>query len=682
MLYWSEYSGHIFECRKDKDLSIYTFDIETTSYYILNDQIYKSEDYVRLSEKEKEECIPQATMYIWQFSVNDIVYYGRTWKELKLFMDRLELTSNKKKIIYVHNLSFEFQFIQSVFKISKVFARKSRRLMKCELQDYNVEFRCSLYLSGIKLEKLPEIYGLPDIKLTGNLDYSKIRTSKTQLTKVELDYCEHDCLVLYEYICKESDIYGDVFKIPLTNTGKVRRELQNLVMKDESYREIVAKAINIKPLVYNLLVDSFAGGYTHANYMYSDEVLKNIDSYDETSAYPYVMVTEKFPMSKFIPCKIKSVTDLLPNFAYLIKVKFNHIRCKYYNNFISASKCEKISGSRIDNGRIIEAKEIIISLTDIDFRLFCDTYDIESYEILSSYYALKSYLPKKFIKFILEKYKNKTIYKGDNEHQLEYNLEKSKFNSLYGMTVTNLIRDEVEYDNVNGWFEKKLDDSQIYDKLLAELSKSFLSFAWGVWVTAYARDNLLRRVIDLDEYVVYCDTDSIKCVSGYNKRIFEDYNNNVLNKLQFVSKHLNIDYSYYSPKDRKGVEHPLGVFEFEGYYDKFITQGAKKYCIEKDGDIEITVSGVPKSGNKCLSRIEDFRDDLVFKYQDTNKHTIIYNDYQKTVDIIDYNGVKCRCNDLSGAVLLPAEYTLNKSYDYTMLLTDNSSERAKFKRYE
>ena len=35
-----------------------------------------------------------------------------------------------------------------------------------------------------------------------------------------------------------------------------------------------------------------------------------------------------------------------------------------------------------------------------------------------------------------------------------------------------------------------------------EKKKSFLSFAYGVWVTAYARNNLLRNVLKLDKYVV------------------------------------------------------------------------------------------------------------------------------------------------------------------------------------
>lgn len=686
MIHWSEYHGHEIDVVSKKvDNTIYTFDIESTSYLILNGEIISASEYLNLNEEDRENALPCACMYIWQFSVNETVYYGRTWEEFKSFLDRLEENCDLKKYIFVHNLSFEFQFFASQFKIKSVLSRKSRKVMSAKLLDYNIEFRCTYYMSNVSLAYLPKLFNLSVQKMVGDLDYTKLRTPATAMTDAELGYCEHDCLVVYEYIKMELLKYKSVNRIPMTSTGKVRKELQSLVMRDYEYRCITRGSINIKPSVYNMLVDAFAGGYTHANYMYTDEVIPNVDSYDETSAYPYVMVTSKFPMSEFKECHIKTVDDMIENYAYLLKVTFHNLKCKYYNNFISASKCENIVGALFDNGRIVSAKELTITLTDIDFKFILDVYNIESYEINESYYAIYKYLPKKFINFILEKYVNKTKFKNVKGKELDYVKEKNKFNSLYGMTVTNMIRDEVNFDNITGWSESELTDSLIFDKLLEEKEKAFLSFSWGVWVTAYARDNLLRRMIQLDPYVVYSDTDSLKCVQGYDVKVFEQYNAEVIKKIQKVSSALNIPFENYAPEDSKGVKHLLGIFECETgagrqyTYDKFITQGAKKYCVEIDGQIEITVSGVPKSGNKCLKRIEDFRDDLVFDYKYTNKQTIMYNDNQVPVDIVDYLGVKYKVDDKSGCCLLPTTYKLGKSLDYANLLTDNSTNRAKFK---
>ena len=253
------------------------------------------------------------------------------------------------------------------------------------------------------------------------------------------------------------------------------------------------------------------------------------------------------------------------------------------------------------------------------------------------------------------------------------------------MTVNNMIRDDVIFNEL-GWSEIPLTNEDIFEKLLQEKKKSFLSFAWGVWVTAYARDNLLRRVIDLDEYAVYMDTDSIKLCQGYDKSVFDKYNKSVEDRIKYVSKVLGIPLDRYAPTDSKGRPHMLGVFECETEgnrqytYDKFITQGAKKYCVEVDGKIKITVSGVPKQGaERCLRTIDDFRDDLIFDYKYTNKNMLAYNDNQFSVDLIDYKGIKYKVKDKTGVCLLPTTYKLGKALEYADLLTDNSSTRAKFK---
>ena len=265
--------------------------------------------------------------------------------------------------------------------------------------------------------------------------------------------------------------------------------------------------------------------------------------------------------------------------------------------------------------------------------------------------------------------------------------EKNKFNSLYGMSVTNTIRDNVIYDNeIKRWNELELTNEDILEKLNYEKKKSFLSFAYGVWVTAYARDNLLRRLIALDEYVLYADTDSLKLRQGYDKSIIDKYNEYVKNRIEFVSDVLHIDMTRYAPKDIHGVSHMLGVFESETKkgrtytYDKFITQGAKKYAYEIDGEIKITVAGVPKKkGSKALKSLEDFKDDFVFEYDITNKNLLFYTENQPKFEFTDYLGFKSIVTDKSGCCLLPTTYVLGKSLDYVNLISDNSSKRARFK---
>ena len=711
MKYWTEYLGHSYKIegkRKFYDTTIYTFDIETTSYLILNGKIFKASDYLNLTKEEQERCSFQSLMYIWQLSINNVVYYGRTWQELKSFIEKIQDCTRDvkgnytKKYIFVHNLSYEFQFLRNIFNFSEVFSRKSRKVIKCELENYNVEFRCTYYMSNCSLDRLAKTYNLPVKKLVGKLDYNKIRTPVTKMTSEELEYCENDCLVVYEYIKKELETYKTLKNLPLTSTGHVRKEMkENVVDENWAYINKVRKSININPHVYNLLLKAFAGGYTHANWIYADEILHNISSFDFTSSYPYVMCTEKYPATEFKKCNITTYEQIIDKFAYIITVKFYNIKCKYYNNFISQSKVNFIKNAKFDNGRIIEAKELEITLTDVDLKLIFDTYVFDNYEFIEAYFSIYDYLPKDFIEFILQKYVNKTKLKNVDGMEVEYMMEKNKFNALYGMSVTNNIKDRVIFDNESGWSEEKLTNDEIIEELHKEKRKVFLSFSYGVWVTAHARNNLLRNLIKLDKWVVYADTDSLKLLDGFDKNVIEEYNKNVLVKIDKVCKHYKLDKESFSPVDIKGEKHTLGLFDPDGFYQDFITQGAKKYAyivkipIEKARKkdnynilrtkngfawcLGITVSGVPKRGAKALKDLKDFKDNFIFDFKYTNKNMLMYNDDMCSFKIEDYQKNKYVSHETYGACLLPTTYELGKANDYAELVKNESSPRAIYK---
>ena len=702
MQYWTEYKNHeskIVGKRKKVDNNVYTFDIETTSYLILNNKVLNAYDYQKLNDKDKENSIKCSCMYVWQFSINENVYYGRTWEEFKNFLDILDKNIPIRKYVFVHNLAFEFQYLKGVFSFSDVSARKSHKVMTALMKDYNIMFKCSYLMSNCSLEHLPDLFGLDIHKKVGDLEYDLIRHPKTPLTKKELGYCEYDCLVVYKYILRELETYERVDKIPTTSTGHVRKELQALTLTDFKYKRLVRKAINTDPHVYNLLMESFMGGYTHANWIYADEIINNVTSYDFTSSYPYVLVTHKYPSSEFRKCYIKKREEMSKKLCYLLVVKFKNIKSKYYNNFISQSKCINIKGAKYDNGRIMEAEEIIITLTDIDFYLILDTYTCD-YEIIESYFANYNYLPKTFINFILDKYVIKTKYKNVEGKELDYQKEKNKFNALYGMSVTNMIRDNVIYDDdTKLWREEELTNNEIIEKLITEKKKAFLSFAYGVWCTAYARNNLIRNLVKLDEYVLYADTDSLKLKEGYDINVINNYNKYVENKIKKVSNDLNIPIDRYAPSDKDGIKHMLGLFEKDAEYLEFKTLGAKKYAyikykknnkIKKDDNViehgeekskvlEITIAGVPKKGALALNNLEDFRDNFTFKFEDTNKLLLFYSEFQEEIILTDYKGIKYKVNDKSGCCLAPDTYEIGIALEYADLISENSSKRAIYK---
>lgn len=691
-------SDKIIEDKKGNlyDNTIYTFDIETTTVFELYGNIYNTTEYLKLTDKEKKDCKFKGWMYIWMFGIDEDVFYGRTWEELIEFLNIIETGNTQLKYIYVHNLSFEFQFLKSVFKIEEVTARKVRKPFKVKLKDYNIEIRCSYILSNCGLQYLPKIFDLPVEKKVGDLDYTIIRNSKTTLTKKELEYCEYDCLVVYHYILKELETYETIKNIPLTSTGHVRRELKERIEKNYVYKSKVKKVYNTEGHIYNLLIGAFQGGYTHANYVFADEIIKNVSSFDFASSYPNIIVTEKFPMQKFRKCKIKKKEQMLDSFAYLLDITFIDIKSKYFNNFISFSKCVEIEGGCYDNGRVMYADKLRIIITDVDFKLLLKAYKIKDYTINESYFARYDYLPKELIEFTLEKYVFKTELKNIEEKKVEYAKQKNLFNAIYGMCVTNTIRNDVEFSNERDWQEYQLTNEQIEEKLEEEAKKGFLVFSWGVWITSLARRNLLENVMKLDNYCVYCDTDSLKLTDGFDINVINEYNQKQLEKIQEVSEKLKIDIEKYRPKDKFGEKHLIGIFENDENYLEFKTMGAKKYAYikeiknekikadtnvikkgkEKSQVLEITVSGTPKSGSKEIKSLSEFKDNLVFHFENTGKNLIQYIENQEPFEILDFQGNRDIITEKSAVAIFPAEYTLAKSVEYSELLTDTSSMRA------
>ena len=244
--------------------------------------------------------IEQAFMYIWQVSINaEVLIIGRTWNEFLLFLSKIcdHLKENEYIIFFVHNLSYEFQFLRGVYDFdeTEVMCIRSRKILKCEML-HHIEFRCSYLHSNMSLKEFCKKMNAKHGKLAGDLDYSVYRDSNTVLTDQELAYCYNDVLGLCEAIQYEMQQDGDTLHtIPLTSTGYVRRDIKE-VMLPMAHSIIQPILYDIK--VYKLLRLAFRGGNTHANRYFAKYIIENVKSADRSSSYPDVQINCKYPMSK------------------------------------------------------------------------------------------------------------------------------------------------------------------------------------------------------------------------------------------------------------------------------------------------------------------------------------------------------------------------------------------------
>lgn len=674
-----EFHSHYFKKKNRADIvndDIMCFDIETSSGFLHKDSD-TLEPYLGKSKKYYEDCKKFAICYVWQFSINDNVFWGRTLEDFKDFLQELEYYEPHKKIVYIHNFSFEFQFLINVLQFDYVFARQARKPLFAEWSTY--QFRCSYFLTNMSLAVWAEQRKLKVKKLVGDLDYTVLRTPKTKLTDTELAYCFNDVLVMYYGLLQYKEKYGHIIDIPFTQTGEVRKEVieRMNVSSEYKYRKRCLKLIPETIEDYSLLCDCFMGGYTHSNAIHTNIVLENIRSKDIASSYPTVMCLEKYPMTYFeetIPCDDYFNND---NYSYIITFDVEHLRSKRWNTWLSFSKCAKIKGYSLDNGRVLKADFVQLSLTNIDYEMFQLCYDFENLNIIDFRVSSNDYLSPTFVKYILELYGNKTTLKGIEEQEPLYMKSKQYINSMYGMMVTKNITDTIEFEE-DRWKKELLNENSFYTKIASEkkkLSKTFGAFQFGVWVTAYARRNLWKGILALDYNVVYCDTDSIKYIDC-DSNFFNEYNEKIADRENMRADMLGIPRDTFIPKDKKGISHRLGIYDDEGVYKKFKTLGAKKYCyINKENKLLMTVSGVRKSAVSQLHNIDEFKDGTVFDVEHAQKLLMTYIDDMTPIVWNKGHYDEFYSKYQYGICAQPTTYSLGITDDYESILTMVQNKR-------
>ena len=646
-----------------------TFDIETTTY--------------QMSIIDNE---PQynAFMYQWQFCIDDVVIMGRTWEEFLELLEKLRvhlgLSHNHYFVIYVHNLPFEFQFFRNFVNLSSVFALERRKVVKCVVNDA-FEFRCSYKLSNMSLQKfVSSTPGALYWKKGGDLDYSIIRTPKTILTNEEIAYCYNDVRGLREALLyllfSEKDTLAT---IPMTSTGYVRREFRAAFNKNRR-NHYIFKEMALNPFLYALLKTATRGGNCHCNPTLSgalDErnVFNNVGSYDMSSAYPAVMTQCKFPMSPFIRRdNKKSIIDKLIQSgtqALLIDCVFYNLKIKTLNTvpYIAKAKCTKLWEQRIDNGRVLSADFCGVVLTDIDWKIINSQYEYSHVDILNLYSAKYDYLPKELREKVIEQYTDKCKLKFGDPYL--YNKYKNKINADFGMMLTDICRREVTFNPKSKDNPFDLEPWNIEGSMARYYNSrnSFLSYQWGVWVTAHCRNRLQKAIDRLGIDAYYCDTDSLKYL-GEHDTDFEELNKEILDEAEKCQLLTSCDVT-----DPNGKVHhyQLGVWEKEKTYETFKSLGAKKYAYtyKDDPNLHITVAGLSKTkGGEWLTKhggMDKFRADTIIPVNHSGRTVSSYIDYNEPRTLL-FQGEKILTG--SAIAIYQTSYTFSITSEYEQLLAD------------
>lgn len=641
--------------------------------------------------------------YHMQLMIGDVFITCRTIEQLgKIFSEIQQnygLDDKHRLIMYVHNLPFEFQFIRCYFHFTDCMSKSQRQVYKVFFDEFGIEMRDSCALSGMSLAKTAENLTWPEHssirKLKGDLDYRPVRFPSTKLTETERGYCYNDVKIICCYIEEQMKMYGNITKIPLTNTGRVRRYVRNHCFhpkKDEKtgkkyypYKRIIRR-LTLEPLEYGYLIGAFLGGYTHANAMYSTKVLKDVHSIDFTSSYPTVMMSEKYPMSKGVFVNNLNITSydefvkfLTDRRLAVVEVELWDIETKpeVPDDYLSDSRARVKQDVVQNNGRIHKASYVKVILTNIDLEMVVKAYSFTSIKITSGWFYYKEYLPKEIIECVLEFYEKKTTLKGVKGMEAEYLLKKGMLNSCYGMCVTDICKDKETCTFEGGWSTVPADTDVAIDEYNNDPNR-FLSYAWGVFITAYARRNLFTGIMSMGKDYVYCDTDSIKFLNmDAHKAYIEDYNSSIIRKCTECLNYHGLDPAMLAPKNQKGVEKQIGIWDYEGKYDYFKTLGCKRYLTYKDGEFDLTCAGLPtKAGLNALMAdgtdiqgvFNRFNQTFDVPVGDADKLGHCYRDTSFEYSGVDKNGNYDRITYRSCCVLFDIGFKVNFSDLYELYL--------------
>ena len=562
-------------------------------------------------------------------------------------------------ITYIHKIAFDMSYLKPYLQT----------LGDCEelkngSHDYyyirfgHHEFRDSWKLANCSLDKWGKIYGITHKKLVGYYNYNKIIYQDTDLTVAERAYMETDVLALQECVDVEMDLHHRKLQdMPLTSTGYVRQELK-AACRDRGYREKFFRPIDT--WLYRMALQSYSGGYTHLNRFYGGVLTEgHIVHRDFTSHYPTQMRKRKFPFGRQRKISCYDIPEILHktedgDWSILAEIRVHKARLrddKISMPILQELKLKNFEYKNIltDNGRLLYTDgDFTIYVDNVRLKWIYEQYQFDSYEIVNAYLIKNEYMPEPICRVIDHYFKAKAELKTKKDinsvYAMEYYRVKKLLNAIYGCCATNPLKYSLGLDIVKCLHSDEELVQEVYEKTTKGLEKyfdsrnNFLNYLMGIYVTAYAMDELFEyiKLIGYDK-VLYVDTDSIFYI--YSEEIEEKIESlNRVKKTIYVTLD-NGDKVYY---DDFVVEETVQAFK--GLHSKC-------YGVVADDTLHVTIAGIPETTNilgKDITREDELR---IFRDKGD------YNSEIEALDRLD-NGLIFRVCTGTSATYITMETTI------------------------
>ncbi len=624
--------------------------------------------------------------YLWTccFDLTGEIINGRTWDDLVSWFEKLEefgYNKDHKLIIYLNDLSQFFHFAKKevLFDV-EMLAKSPSEILICSYR--GLEFRDFQAYTEKDIDKM--IY----INDANAVNYHvKPKTDKLSymcvLSERDYDYSSRRVMEMTKAIRTDIDLLyqGAAQHVSPTKTRRIENIIAANQRKADPSKFLYWRIHALNPLSSEFgretllpqLRKAFFGGTSFYEKGVLNEVLADIESADLVSAYCAEFILSKFPISKYkvldLPTEYKELftrsyytsKSLLITFEAknvvlkkgglpIIPAAMKHYYLDKDNKAERAAAMKRAQALKLEKETSVPIR---MTLTDIDFELFCRYYDIESIEITGLLGAKYGYLPDYIVKTVAQLYADKSKAK-ETKKKLEaaglltplqeevYNDFKSILARLYGIFTQSPIVTQYEYDQNKR--DIKLANAHY---LVSTYEWRPVVYQWGVVTTALIR----KKICDLrDKFrdhkikVVSGDTDCINYKS--NRRtdtIISEFNANVKRDIARRCKLIGID-----PNELRD----LGTLEVKQYKYYRLT-GCKQYAFVREsesGDVfELKVGGMNKEcryfdkySSDPLEKLNHYGLGLCIPAEDAPRVIKRVSDNPKNVSYTDRDGNKIR----------------------------------------
>lgn len=439
---------------------------------------------------------------VWAFACcqvgnPDFMVYG---KDVSEFVGWCEQAANCE--VYFHNLAFDGSFLfdhllNSGWRCLRDGEKPSDMTFSALIGEQNqvyciemyftparkVKLMDSLKVIPLSVEAMARAYGLDEGK--GELDYAAYRAPGHELTDEERDYIRRDVQIA----AKVLHLHHQQGLRRMTAGSNALSDYKSMKGGNRGFRKVFPE---LTPEEDAFMRKAYRGGFTYVAPRYQHRTIGQGMVFDVNSLYPSVMYSRELPVGKPRWFDGDPGGAFYPTWIAL-------------GNFDFHLKPDRIPSLQLKNNPVFRSTEYVsdgerqwITLTNVDYRLMCEQYEVTVNEWFGGYCFNTSACEfRQYIDKWVE-VKNRATVEGNGGMR---QIAKLMLNSLYGKFATRTT--------CRGK-HPELDDDGVVRYVLDEPSeRKGVYLPVGVFVTSYARYQTISSAQKVYDRFVYADTDSL-----------------------------------------------------------------------------------------------------------------------------------------------------------------------------